>query len=53
MDVLREIVGVEEVLVALQSLLSIEKGTSPSDFKPNEHFFEMSITSPSIQSALV
>ena len=53
MDVFWDMVGVGGVLVTLQSLLTIKKGTGSSNFQSNEPFFEISTTIPSIQSALV
>ena len=38
LDVFGEMVGVEEVLVAFQSLSTIKKGTSHSNFQSNEPF---------------
>ena len=40
LDVLGEMVGVEEVLVAFQSLLTIKKGTSHFNFQSNEPFLK-------------
>jgi hypothetical protein len=53
LEVFGEMVGVEGMLVALQSLLAIKKGTNPFQF-PNEWaVFKVSTTTPSIRSALV
>jgi hypothetical protein len=43
-------VGVEGLLVALQSLSTIKKGTSHLNFKANEPFFEVSTTTLSIKT---
>ena len=40
-------------LVALQSLLTVKKGTNPSNFQSNESFLKLNGTTPSIRSALV
>ena len=51
LDVFREMVGVEGVLVAFQSLLTLKKGTRTVDFQSNEPPFEVYTTTPSILSA--
>ena len=42
LDVLGEMVGVEGVLVAFQSLSTIKKGTSHFNFQSNEPFWSFS-----------
>jgi predicted transcriptional regulator len=51
LDVFGEMVGVEGVLIAFQSLSTIKKGTSPLNFQSNESFAKF--LTPSIRSALV